>query len=59
MDMNLSKLQEKVKDTGVWCAAVHWVAKRHNLANSNSNQLCGIYAVRKIIIKSKVIYSFS
>ena len=38
MDMNLSKLQEKVNDTGVWCAAVHWVAKRHNLANSNSNQ---------------------
>ena len=27
MDMNLSKLQEIVKDRGAWCAAVHGVAK--------------------------------
>ena len=27
MDMNLSKLQEIVKDRGVWHAAVHRVAK--------------------------------
>ena len=27
MDMNLSKLQETVKDRGAWCAAVHVVAK--------------------------------
>ena len=27
MDMNLSKLQEIVKDREVWCAAVHEVAK--------------------------------
>ena len=27
MDMNLSKLQEMVKDRGVWSAAVHGVAK--------------------------------
>ena len=27
MDMNLSKLQEIVEDTGTWCAAVHEVAK--------------------------------
>ena len=27
MDMNLSKLQEIVKDRGAWCAAVHRVAK--------------------------------
>ena len=28
MDMNLSKLQEIVKDKEVWCAAVHGIAKR-------------------------------
>ena len=27
MDMNLSKLQEIVKGSGAWCAAVHGVAK--------------------------------
>ena len=27
MDMSLSKLWEMVKDRGVWCAAVHEVAK--------------------------------
>ena len=27
MDMNLSKLQEIVEDRGVFCAAVHGVAK--------------------------------
>ena len=27
MDVNLSKLQEIVKDRGAWCAVVHGVAK--------------------------------
>ena len=27
MDMNLSNLREILKDRGVWCAAVHGVAK--------------------------------
>ena len=29
MDMNLSKLQETVKDRGAWCAAVYGVPKNH------------------------------
>ena len=27
MDMNLSKLQETVKDREAWCAAIHGVTK--------------------------------
>ena len=27
MDINLSKLQEIMKDRGAWCAAVHGVTK--------------------------------
>ena len=31
VDMNLSKLQEIVKDREVWCAAVHGVTKTEQL----------------------------
>ena len=33
MDMSLSKFREMEKDRESWCAAVHRVIERHNLAN--------------------------
>ena len=41
VDMNLSKLGERVKNRGAWCVAVYGVAKswaqRSNNNNSNNN----------------------
>ena len=34
MDMNLSKLQEMVKDREAWCAAVHEVTKSWTRLNN-------------------------
>ena len=45
MDMNLSKLQEIVKDRGVWHAAVHRVAEsegrrvRHDLVTEHHHKV--------------------
>ena len=42
MDMNLSKLREVVKDREAWCAAVHGVTKRHNLATEEQQTISDI-----------------
>ena len=40
MEMNLSKLQEKVKDREAWSAAVHGVTKsRRRLSMNNNNTI--------------------
>ena len=36
MDMNLSKLQEIVKNREAWCAAVYGVTKTQTQLNNNS-----------------------
>ena len=38
MDMNLSKLQEIVKEGEAWCAAVHGVAKSWTQLRQNNNK---------------------
>ena len=38
MEMNLSKLQDIVKDREAWCAAVHGVANSWTLCSINSNK---------------------
>ena len=39
MDMNLSKLQETVKDRDAWHAAVHGVTKSLKQQNNNKNNI--------------------
>ena len=39
MDVHLSKLQEVVKDREAWHAAVHGVAKRHDLATEKQQYI--------------------
>ena len=54
MDMNLSKLQEMVKDGETWCTAVHGVAKSHTIEQLNNNNIrkmkCGNSSVKRDIM---------
>ena len=47
MDMNLSKLQEVVKDRGAWCATVHGSQRvRHDWVTEQQQHLCeGHYSI--------------
>ena len=48
MDMNLSKLQEIMKDRGAWHAAVHGVTKSQTQLNNNNTipGICEWYLIR-------------
>jgi len=51
IDMNLSKLQEIVKDRETWHAAVHGVTKPYWQNNNNTNT--GVHASFQIIVCSR------
>ena len=39
MDMNLSKLQEMVKDREAWCAAVHGISKNQTQLSDSTTAM--------------------
>ena len=51
VDTNLSKLQERMKDRGVWHATIHGVAKSQQLNNNTRNEYVNYTSIKIIIIK--------
>ena len=60
MDMNLSKLQEMVKDREAWSATVHGVAKKLDTTKGLNNNNFIAHLVTKtfysLILNFKIIY---
>ena len=52
MDMNLSKLQEMVKDREAWCAADHGVAKIRTWLSNWKTTLLSLFSSRSMSISS-------
>ena len=50
MDMSFSEFWEIVKDREAWCAVVHGVAKRHNLASEEQQTISDI-AFLKLLMR--------
>ena len=55
MDMNLSKLQEILKNREAWCAAVHGLTVRHNVAIELCDQRYIVFIIFITFKNEKVI----
>ena len=59
MDINLGKLQEMVRDRRTWCTAVHGVAKKHDWAIEQQQEVMSLDDPRYFSLTTSVIcYSF-
>ena len=59
IDMNLSKLQESVKDRGAWRASVHGVTKsRHDLATEQQQQKLNQYEFVLLICNILIVCTY-